>query len=95
MWDQNPSARRAGFALAEVLPGLLFDRPYLGTSHSPSYDVNREGRFLMIENCSHPEQEATEIHVVLNWFEELKQLVPTVSQTRSACPQTEAVGDKE
>ena len=59
-------------------PRELFDRLYLGTTQSLSYDVNREGRFLMVENFSYAEQKATEIQVVLNWFEELKQLVPTV-----------------
>ena len=32
-------------------------------------------RFLMIQNVE-PEQPATQINVVLNWFEELKRRVP-------------------
>ena len=39
----------------------------------PSYDVHPDGRFLMIER----EVVAAQIAVVLNWFEELKQRVPT------------------
>jgi len=36
-----------------------------------SYDVDADGRFIMIQ-----EDEESEIVVVLNWFEELKRLVP-------------------
>ena len=38
------------------------------------YDVDSEGRFLMVKD---EEQPANQINVVLNWFEELKRLVPT------------------
>jgi hypothetical protein len=39
------------------------------------YDVDSEGRFLMIKE--EEERGVTQINVVLNWFEELKRLVPT------------------
>ena len=39
-----------------------------------NYDVDAQGRFLMIREA---EQGANQINVVLNWFEELKRLVPT------------------
>jgi len=43
----------------------------------PAADVSQDGqRFLMIQPIE-PEELATQIHVVLNWFEELKRLVPT------------------
>ena len=35
-----------------------------------------DGRFLMIERWVHPPQPVTELHLVINWFEELKELVP-------------------
>ena len=40
-----------------------------------NYDVSSDGRFLMVE----PEENEgpTQLYVVLNWFEELKRLVPT------------------
>jgi hypothetical protein len=44
---------------------------------APNYDVSPDGqRFLMLKGG---EQEAApaQINVVLNWFEELKQKVPT------------------
>jgi len=42
-----------------------------------SYDASPDGqRFLMLKTVEHQEQAATEIHVVLNWFEELKRRVP-------------------
>ena len=44
--------------------------------YRPDYDVTPDGqRFLMIERDQ--ESTPTQIHVVLNWFEELKRLVPT------------------
>jgi len=66
----------------ELTPGkptLLFEGRYqtglVGASPGSNYDVARDGRFVMIraEEGSGP----TQINVVLNWFEELKRLVPT------------------
>lgn len=37
-----------------------------------NYDVAPDGRFLMIQGEGAP----TQVNVVLNWFEELKRLVP-------------------
>ena len=43
----------------------------------PNYDVTRDGqRFLMIKKDKETAL-AERIHVVLNWSEELKRLVPT------------------
>ena len=52
---------------------VLFEGRYL-TSVYHNYDVAPDGRFLMIQEP----QESTPlgINVVLNWFEELKRLVP-------------------
>jgi serine/threonine-protein kinase len=51
-------------------PKLLF-----GGDYASSYDVTADGqRFVMIKPG---EQESASINVVLNWFEELKRLVPT------------------
>jgi Tol biopolymer transport system component len=59
-------------------PRVLFEgryEPPPGTS--PNYDVSPDGqRFLMLKP-SEQEQSATQINVVLNWFEELKRRVPT------------------
>jgi eukaryotic-like serine/threonine-protein kinase len=42
------------------------------------YDVSRDGhRFLMLKPATEQEAASTQINVVLNWFEELKRLVPT------------------
>jgi len=61
-------------------PRLLFEGRFLpvlsGDDPGGSYDISPDGqRFLMIQR----EQDLvpTEIIVVLNWFEELKRLVPT------------------
>ena len=55
-------------------PRLLFERNNEGVFN---YDVTRDGqRFLMLKS-SEQEQKATQIVVVLNWFEELKRRVPS------------------
>ena len=62
-------------------PRLLFEGRFLGIGPLQlrrNYDVSADGqRFLMIQR----EQDLvpTEIVVVLNWFEELKRLVPTTN----------------
>jgi eukaryotic-like serine/threonine-protein kinase len=54
-------------------PEVLFERPYFRNSPR-NYDVTSDGRFLMIKES---EVEATQISLVLSWFEDLKRLVPT------------------
>jgi serine/threonine-protein kinase len=63
-------------------PRLLFEGFYLDADDSlgftafgrPNYDVSPDGRFLMIK--PEPRPSSTQINLVLNWFEELKRLVP-------------------
>jgi len=59
-------------------PQPIFEGQYApGNWYRPNYDISPDGqRFLMVQA---PEQEvgASHINVVLNWFEELKRLVPT------------------
>jgi len=58
---------------------MLFQGPYLPTPGTlPNYDVSPDGqRFLMLKPSEQSEAAPTQINVVLNWFEELKRLVPT------------------
>ena len=60
-------------------PQVLFEGSYRGGSSAPPgyqlYDISPDGqRFLMIKEAG---QQEAQINVVLNWFEELKRLVPT------------------
>ena len=57
---------------------LLFQGSYERTATiSPEYDVTADGqRFLMVQPLEQ-RSPPTEFNVVLNWFEELKRLVPT------------------
>ncbi len=59
-------------------PRLLFETsPSLLTHTLGAFDVTPDGqRFLMVK-LSEQELPATQLTVVLNWFEELKRLVPT------------------
>jgi serine/threonine protein kinase/Tol biopolymer transport system component len=61
-------------------PKVLFEGQYqsLPTISTPNYDVSPDGqRFLMLKPTEQAQAAPTQINVVLNWFEELKQKVPT------------------
>ena len=58
-------------------PSVLFEGAYVTSAQLPGvsqyHDIHPDGqRFLMIKG----DQRAGRINVVLNWFEELKRLVP-------------------
>ncbi len=60
------------------IPRLLFEGPYNNSflSLTANYDVTPDGqRFVMVRSGQTVVQ--SQINVVLNWFEELKRLVPT------------------
>jgi eukaryotic-like serine/threonine-protein kinase len=70
-------AAQPGFTAGKPL--MLFERQYVPTPVTfPNYDVSPDGqRFLMLKLSEQAEAAPTQINVVLNWFEELKQKVPT------------------
>ncbi len=61
-------------------PKVLFEGSYVSESNPPGfqyYDISPDGeRFLMMKEGELP-QDQSQIHAILNWFEELKRLVPT------------------
>ena len=73
------SIQTQGQTLTAESPGVLFEGSYVSHSTPPGlqyYDITPDGkRFLMMKEEVAAEQ--GQIHVVLNWFEELKRLVPT------------------
>ena len=60
-------------------PRLLFKGNYLSSGAAlAQYNVTSDGqRFLMIQPVAQDSAAPQQINVVLNWFEELKQRVPT------------------
>ncbi len=66
-------------AFSSGRPQLVFEVPYLTDQFSTSnYDISPDGqRFLMIKAVEEEGGQQDQINVVLNWFEELKRLVPT------------------
>ena len=60
-------------------PKLLFEGNFQASSASiANYDVTPDGqRFVMVQRSEQEQEAVTQINVVLNWFEELKQRVPT------------------
>lgn len=54
---------------------VLFEARYARDPRHPSYDVGPNGRFLMIRPSAE-ELAPPSVHLVLNWFEELKRRVP-------------------
>jgi serine/threonine-protein kinase len=66
---------KPGFAAGE--PSVLFEGQYPSTTRgdqSPSYAVSQDGQHFLMHKQG---EEATQINVVLNWFEELKRVVPS------------------
>jgi len=58
-------------------PTELFVMDYeMGSTAYPNYDVSRDGRFLMVLSPAEPDATPAQINIVLNWFDELKRLVP-------------------
>jgi len=59
-------------------PQVLFEGQYPSVdSLWANYDVSPDGqRFLMLKEKEQPQAALTQVHVVLNWFEELKRRVP-------------------
>ena len=56
-------------------PELLFSRYFSADrSRQQSYDLSRDGRFLMVDEVSDPLPDR--VIVVLNFAEELRRLVP-------------------
>ena len=70
-------ATRPGFAVGT--PRMLFEGRYEAPPFPiVNYDVSLDGqRFLMLKPSEEAASAPTQINVVLNWFEELKQKVPT------------------
>ena len=65
-------------AFSSGRPQLVFEVPYLTDHRNANYDISPDGqRFLMIKATEEEEGQQAQINVVLNWFEELKRLVPT------------------
>ncbi len=67
---------RPGFSARK--PRVIFEKPYrLSPVTIPNYDVSADGqRFLMVKPSQSAEASPTQINIVLNWFEELKQRAP-------------------
>jgi Tol biopolymer transport system component len=59
-------------------PVVLFTGGYLTNITGVTYDISPDGqRFLMIKAAEEEGGQQGQINVVLNWFKELKRLVPT------------------
>jgi Tol biopolymer transport system component len=70
------SVQRSGGTLVFGNPARLFDytadRPY----SARDYDVAADGRFLIVKRPRSRDRRPAALVVVLNWFEELRRLLP-------------------
>ena len=62
-----------GSAFVAGIPSPLFDDRFVRTSPIRSYDLGPDGRFLMLLDKDRAATPATEIHLVLNWSDELRR----------------------
>ena len=66
-----------GSISAHNRPRMLFERLYLNTDPIRSYDVSPDGdRFVIGRLVRQEPKPVTRINIILNWFEELAELVP-------------------
>jgi eukaryotic-like serine/threonine-protein kinase len=63
-------------AFSASRPRLLFTGAFIGR---PDYDVSPDGQSFVMVNSGEDDRAATQISVVFNWLEELKQRVPVTS----------------
>jgi serine/threonine-protein kinase len=56
-------------------PRLLFEGKYSNITWTSNYDISPDGQHIVIAEVDEGSAR-TQIHVVLNWFEELKRLAP-------------------
>ena len=57
-------------------PRELFERAYWNQAPIRGYDVFPDGTFLMITRPVREPQPVTQMHLALNWFDELRRLAP-------------------
>jgi serine/threonine-protein kinase len=63
--------------LTPANPRLLFEgRYHQASSYGRNYDITPDGQLFIMVKPAAPETAPTQLHVVLNWSEELKRLVP-------------------
>jgi serine/threonine-protein kinase len=70
--DVTPGERVSGGVARE-----LFDVQYVLSAPVRSYDVDKDGEFVMVTRVEVRPQPVTRIQVVSNWLEELKERLPT------------------
>ncbi len=74
VWNLKPTAPRPGSRFALTMPETEHLSNVIGVAVALTPDGQR---FLMVQASEQQEEAATQINVVLNWFEELKRRVPT------------------
>ena len=68
---------QSGATYSAGTPQVVVNTAYLNPQLGRTYDVSPDGkRFLMIKDASTQPASPRQLVVVLNWFEELKRLVP-------------------
>jgi dipeptidyl aminopeptidase/acylaminoacyl peptidase len=70
----------AGPELRAGKPRILFEREDFGNLDGWPYDVSRDGQRFLIGKTAFPARSGTELQVVVNWFEELKDKMREASQ---------------
>jgi eukaryotic-like serine/threonine-protein kinase len=67
-----------GFTAARPRPLFRYAGLFRPSGTAPAYDIHPDGqRFIMVTEGEGPFNERAQINVVLNWFDELRQIVPS------------------
>jgi len=68
----------AGSEFSAGRPEVIFEGRYVAANwYRPNYDISPDGQQFVMVRSTQEEVSPAKINVVLNWFEELKRLVPT------------------
>jgi len=58
------------------IPEIIFEGPYINVAGF-SYDVAPDGQRFLVLKPQYDDSKVKVLHVVTNWFEELKQFAPS------------------
>ena len=72
-----PIEVNSGFTYGRARPLFSVAGRFRFSGNTAAFDVDADGRFIMVTQVDSQREQPREINVVLNWFEELRRLVPT------------------
>ena len=73
-----PIQSSTGFTFGPARPLFSIAGRFRFSGNTSAFDVDSNGRFIMVTAGESPPSQPAQINVVLNWFEELTEHVPVL-----------------